>query len=128
MTVMEVWVTIKIKYSPAFGDTQEDGGGTDDQGREVTDGSDGDDDNDGDKDEILTGIERKVGDTHEDGGGTDDKGQEVSEGGDGDADSSAGQSLAQDLRHVLDRLLLDIAGEVLTPRGHQQEHVVHADP
>ena len=86
MTVMEVWVTIKIKYSPAFGDTQEDGGGT------------------------------------------DDKGQEVSDRGDGDADSSAGQSLAQDLRHVLDRLLLDIAREVLAPRGHQQEHVVHADP
>ena len=119
MTVMEVWVTIKIKYSPAFGDTQEDGGGTDDKGQEVSEGGDGGGgDNDGDKDEILTGIERKVGDTHEDGGGTDDKGQEVSDRGDGDADSSAGQSLAQDLRHVLDRLLLDIAREVLAPRGH----------
>ena len=75
----------------------------------------------------LTSIKREVDDTHEDGGGTDDEGQEIGEGGDGNADSSTGQCLAQDLRHLLDRLLLDIAGETLTPRGHHQEHVIHAD-
>ena len=110
LVVLVITIIMMMKYSPAYGGKSADGSGNDDD------------------DEILTGIEKKVGDTHEDGGGTDDKGQEVSEGGDGDADSSAGQSLAQDLRHVLDRLLLDIAREVLTPRGHQQEHVVHADP
>ena len=110
LVVLVITIIMMMKYLPAYGGEVADGSGNDDG------------------DEILTGIERKVGDTHEDGDGTDDKGQEVSEGGDGDADSSAGQSLAQDLRHVLDRLLLVIAREVLTPRGHQQEHVVHADP
>ena len=51
MTVMEVWVTIKIKYSPAFGDTQEDGGGTDDKGEEVDGGGDGGGGGDNDDDE-----------------------------------------------------------------------------
>ena len=48
-------------------------------------------------------------------------GQEAGEGDDGDADSCAGHC------YLLDLLLQDIARETLTPRGHRQEHVVHAD-
>ena len=116
-------------------DNEEYGGGVNGKRREFSeedDGGDGNDgidnvDDDGD-DEVLTSIEGEVRDTPEDGSGADDKGQEVGEGGDGDADSSTGQSLAQDVGYVLDRLLFCLAGKVLTPTGHHQEHVVHADP